>query len=900
MRKTILVSLVYLLITSSLLVPATVFFFDEAYAGTTYYVDVYGDGIGLDGDDNEAGSITAPWATFQKAADTAVAGDTVLFKTGTWTITSRVEFYNDGTNGNLITYRAAPGANPSIDATALSQSPYNGALYFYNADYIVVDGIDIYNNTSTTYLSGGSGIFMKYCDEVLVQNCVIRKIGAAGILMLDGSGIVVNANDISDVMEMGSQEGISIQRSNDIEVKYNRVYDLDPSYEYYSGHWGPKECIDLKVGCYDGSIHHNYTSGGRNNIYVDGFKSDTYDIDIYANECEYFYDAGIKIGAEQNGYAEAVYNINIENNVIHDSVDYQPAEYIYLRNGIILTGDVATYNNINITNNTVYNVAEAAILIDGERASQYYTNISIRNNIFWGASAYYGSCWYSDGPAMYNPSNHTWMNNIFGTIGTRWGCGYFGSADYYILEEPTWVDAGSACDAEDLALQYGSRGVDEGGATNAPSLDYNDNSRPVNLIYDIGAFEYTESAPELPSPLSLFDTVSNINWSAIDTIGPTDTYVIESLFGISGTGAVSQSGWLGSWDHRVKVSIESDRVGSTLTDFPVTLAVNGTTSGIADTDLTFIFDELGEHYKKMAVTPVGSSVQGYIEVERWDTGSENAVMHVLPGTTAKSATDTEFYLYFDSSQSDNSTYVAKTVDGMQSVWDSNYMLVNHMGDSDTSTLPESASGMTGNKLGANEPLQLVGTLSYAQDFDGTDDYVDIVDGGNLLDMGTDDITVEAMVLLVGTPTNAYSSILGGGASSEGRQGWNVWYRKSTTKLGAYYCDDTTRRYPVSGTTSLADDDWHYVAVTFDRSGSLSFYIDTVSQGTYNMSADVAWDLDNEYTFTIGTADGNHEYEWDGNMEEVRVSNTLRSTDWMSATFSSLTDDLVFYGSEETY
>ena len=61
--------------------------------------------------------------------------------------------------------------------------------------------------------------------------------------------------------------------------------------------------------------------------------------------------------------------------------------------------------------------------------------------------------------------------------------------------------------------------------------------------------------------------------------------------------------WLGGWDNRVKITIDSDDILSTLSDFPVLIYLSNS-SGIFDEDVSFVFDKLQSdiNRKKIAVT----------------------------------------------------------------------------------------------------------------------------------------------------------------------------------------------------------------------------------------------------------------------------------------------------------
>ncbi len=70
--------------------------------------------VATDGDDNNPGTFTQPWATWNKAFLTAQPGDTVYFRGGVYYSVERVYVYppdgygNSGTAANPIVYEGYP------------------------------------------------------------------------------------------------------------------------------------------------------------------------------------------------------------------------------------------------------------------------------------------------------------------------------------------------------------------------------------------------------------------------------------------------------------------------------------------------------------------------------------------------------------------------------------------------------------------------------------------------------------------------------------------------------------------------------------------------------------------------------------------------------------------------
>jgi hypothetical protein len=98
------------------------FFAARSAFATEYYV-------ATTGSDSNPGTLAAPFATLQKGADTAVAGDTVWIRGGTYKITTPktsgagIQLSKSGTSDtNRIKYWAYPGETPLFDFTNLQIS----------------------------------------------------------------------------------------------------------------------------------------------------------------------------------------------------------------------------------------------------------------------------------------------------------------------------------------------------------------------------------------------------------------------------------------------------------------------------------------------------------------------------------------------------------------------------------------------------------------------------------------------------------------------------------------------------------------------------------------------------------------------------------------------------------
>ena len=278
----------------------------------------------------------------------------------------------------------------------------------------------------------------------------------------------------------------------------------------------------------------------------------------------------------------------------------------------------------------------------------------------------------------------------------------------------------------------------------------------------------------------------------------------------------------------------------------------------------------------------------YLGVRRIELQLSEAIYHVKV-TSVASGADTDIYYYYDNDHANNTDYIgAINTTAGAAVWDSNFKAVYHMVDATTSTVVDSTSNNNdGTKKDTNEPIEVAGKVGQGQDFDGTDDYIN---SGDICDFGTSDFTVEAIIKANSTQINDYSSLVDKDFTNTG---WKLYTRNSDGLLR--FAIDAAYVSPTGG-SDITDDTYHHIAIAADRSGNAYFYVDGSQDGNAeDISSKEASDLDSG-DLIIGW-DASQQFK--GIIDELRISDTLRSAAWENATYNTLYDTLLTYGSEET-
>ncbi|MCF8365039.1 MAG: right-handed parallel beta-helix repeat-containing protein [Bacteroidales bacterium] len=173
----------------------------QSYA-TNYYVSP-------DGNNNSGnGSLSAPWATIQKACDYVAAGDIIYLRGGIYNQRDYIDANVDGTATNPITIMNYNGEEVIFDGTGVPLGDNAGLIFFANWDsnpimeFYVLDGITVRNSTER-------GISFYKTDHLVIKNCLVhdiekRAIGGFGHYITIENNEIYNAALENEYGAMGN------------------------------------------------------------------------------------------------------------------------------------------------------------------------------------------------------------------------------------------------------------------------------------------------------------------------------------------------------------------------------------------------------------------------------------------------------------------------------------------------------------------------------------------------------------------------------------------------------------------------------------------------------------------------------------------------------------------------
>ena len=189
-----------------------------------------------------------------------------------------------------------------------------------------------------------------------------------------------------------------------------------------------------------------------------------------------------------------------------------------------------------------------------------------------------------------------------------------------------------------------------------------------------------------------------------------------------------------------------------------------------------------------------------------------------------------------------------------------------------------------------------GQIDGGDKFDGADDptgdYVDFGDA-ETLDFDTGDFMIEAWIKT--QETKLRHMIAKQTYDVRPPRGYVLQINQG--KLEVIFYDGRTRNLGAS-TATINDNLWHHIAVTFDRDANATYYIDGNIDKEIDMSTFVG-SVSNDKSFLLAKQFTDYQhiyvYYFAGTMDEVRISDTVRSAAWIRASFYSAKDTLLTYG-----
>jgi len=389
-------------------------------SGVTYYVST-------SGNDNNAGTLAAPWRTIQKAANTVQAGDTVQVRAGTYNEVVTLKTSGNSTQG-YITFANYPGEAPIVDGTGLAVGA-SGQTGLFSLEgtfnYIVIKGFEIRNYSSSSrgkvpvgidFEGAGSNIeILNNHIHNIVQTLSSCNAANALAVALYGTQAPASINNVTlwgneiDHNTTGCSENVSFDGNVQYFVQANNLV-----------HDGDNIGLD-NIGFEGVSANSAYDQARDGWV----FQNTIYNISSTTNPVYHN-----QVGADAY-YCDGCTRIIVERNLIHDSdLSEMASEH---------SGHTSSY--VMFRNNIIYHSLYVGLSIGG-----YSKNVGgtdhcvIVNNSLWDDGTF-GSSGLGEFQIQYKATNNTVANNIFD--------GYTLTSKYLLYDFTTSVPNPAALDYND-------------------------------------------------------------------------------------------------------------------------------------------------------------------------------------------------------------------------------------------------------------------------------------------------------------------------------------------------------------------------------------------------------------------------------------------------------------------
>jgi hypothetical protein len=355
-----------------------------------------------------------------------------------------------------------------------------------------------------------------------------------------------------------------------------------------------------------------------------------------------------------------------------------------------------------------------------------------------------------------------------------------------------------------------------------------------------------------------------------------------------------------NWENRKKITISlNTEISNNLNNFPVLVAVT-------DSDFTKSSDSGGRDI--FFTADDGTTLLSY-EIERFNSSTGEIIAWVnIPALLAASTTD--IYIYYN----------GPTQSTPSNMWDSNYKLVYHLNQTSTGTLNEfvDASDTGNDGTGGGEgtktndtdriPTRVEGKIGYGQSFDGPTQpgfrsdgsgdfiFIDNVNNwpGNSGSTSDNDTTVEFWAKVESGQSNIDKMDFFG-YSASGNDNEFVLFKIDSLNAGV-------RSNAFDSDVDAATSDWTHLMIVFNPGGIYKIYQDgalaeessgTIGNKGQRASGDFALGAEIDSSTLVNN-------ELQGDLDEFRISNTIRSDDWAAATYATQNNPSVYlsFGTEE--
>ncbi|OHB14620.1 MAG: hypothetical protein A2431_04180 [Candidatus Zambryskibacteria bacterium RIFOXYC1_FULL_39_10] len=339
------------------------------------------------------------------------------------------------------------------------------------------------------------------------------------------------------------------------------------------------------------------------------------------------------------------------------------------------------------------------------------------------------------------------------------------------------------------------------------------------------------------------------------------------LSGGGGSASCNTTDWYATngWNYRKVIVIDKTKVSSDQSNFPVLISTTiGTSPQTNGEDILFTNSD--------GKTKLSHEIEKYN-----DTTGELIAWVKIPTLYGSASVNTNtIYMYYGNSGASNQQNVSGT-------WDANFKGVWHLPNGTTLSATDTIGNGNGSVVGT--PTAGTGKIDGSMDIDSTGDYIN---AGNSSEFNftSNAFTIEAWIKPPASGQANYQTFIARGTYLA--NGWYIQTDNSVNKNGVWFVTNTAGSNRLTqAANKLTLSAWNHVAAV--RNGtSVRIYVNgtdqTTSAGSHVDPVSISTNL------IIG--------KWLNGMDEVRISNTNRSADWIKTEYNNQSSPSTFISISE--
>ena len=347
---------------------------------------------------------------------------------------------------------------------------------------------------------------------------------------------------------------------------------------------------------------------------------------------------------------------------------------------------------------------------------------------------------------------------------------------------------------------------------------------------------------------------------------------------------VSENWWNENWTRRKLITVNSSQVAGTLTNFPILV--------YSDSDGSLLGNAQDDGDDIIFILHSDNTTQLNHEIEKYDnlTGSLHAWVNV---TSLSSLTDTKIWMYYGNSTCDSQQ-------NKHGTWDSHYKIVQHLEETPANGVTGHLDSTSNNNNGTAQNFNGIdssttngtGKIDGADVFDGTNDYVFV---NNNFIVNPTSLTISSWIKKEDGGHTYECALHKGSASSIGSS--EYWLGVCTDDYLTATIGARTSVGWGAGKTGITADygEWYYLVASWNGT-VVRVYIN----GAYNKKYDLGSSGNIDKPTRFGASTNGTNYQFKGTIDEVRISDSSRSAEWIATEYATIKNQTTFIaiGDEE--